>query len=52
MFWEVSGIDAEVIGLVLWNVSFFEYSTGLFFLGLFISYIVLLFSSPLGHSCF
>ena len=52
MFWEVSGIDSEVIGFVLWNVSIFECSTGLFFLWLFISYIVLLFSSPLVHSCF
>ena len=51
MFWEVSGIDSEVIEL-LWNMSFFEYSTGLFFLALFISFIVLLFSYPLGHSCF
>ena len=50
MFWEGSGIDSEVIGL-MWNMSFFEYSTGLFFLGLFISFIVLFFSSPLGHSC-
>ena len=52
MFWEVSAIDSDVIGLVLWNVSFFEYSTGLFFLGLFISFIVLLFSSLLVHSSF
>ena len=51
MFWEGSGIDSEVIGF-LWNMSFLEYSTGLFLLGLFISFIVLLFSSPLGHSCF
>ena len=51
MFWEVSGIDSEVIGL-FWNMSFFEYSTGLFFLGLFISFVVLLFSYPLNHSCF
>ena len=47
MFWEVSGIHSEVIGFVLWNVSFFECSTGLFFLGLFISYIVLLPFLPL-----
>ena len=39
MFWEVSGIVTEVIGL-LWNLPFLEYSTGLFFLGLFISLIV------------
>ena len=52
MFWEVSGIgSSEVIGL-LWNLSFLEYSTRLFFLGLFLSFIVLLFSSPRGHSCF
>ena len=51
MFWEVSGIDSEVIGL-LWNLSFLEYSIGLFFLGLFLAFIVLLFSSPLGHSLF
>ena len=51
MFWEVSGIGSEVIGL-LWSLSFLEYSTGLFFLGLFLSFIVLSFSSPLGHSCF
>ena len=51
MFWEVSGIGSEVIGL-LWNLSFLEYSTGLFFLGLLLSFIVRLFSSPLGHSCF
>ena len=50
MFWEVSGIGSEVIGL-LWNLSILEHSTGLFFLGLFLSLIVLLFSSPLGHSC-
>ena len=39
MFWEVSGIGTEVIGL-LWNLPFLEYSTGLFFLGLFLSLIV------------
>ena len=50
-FWEVSGTGSEVIGLV-WNLSFLEYSTGLLFLGLFLSFIVLLFSSLLGHSCF
>ena len=50
MFWEVSVIGSEIIGL-LWNLSFLEYSTGSFFLGLFLSFIVLLFSSPLGHSC-
>ena len=38
MFWEISGIDSEIIGL-LWNLSFLEYSTGSFFLGLFISFI-------------
>ena len=32
MFWEGSGIDSEVIGF-LWNMSFLEYSTGLFFSG-------------------
>ena len=51
MFWEVFGIGSEIIEL-LWNLSFLEYSTGLFFLGLFLSFIVFLFSSPLGHSCF
>ena len=39
MFWEVSGIGTEVIGL-LWNLPFLEYSTGLFFLGIFLSVIV------------
>ena len=39
MFWEVSGIGTEVVG-VLWNLPFLEYSTGLFFLGLFLSFIV------------
>ena len=39
MFWEFSGIGAEVIGL-LWNLPFLEYSTGLFFLGLFLPFIV------------
>ena len=39
MFWEVYGIGTEVIGL-LWNLPFLEYSTGLFFLGLFLSFIV------------
>ena len=48
MFWEVSGIGSEVIAL-LWNLSFLEYSTGLLFLGLFLSFIALLFSSPLGR---
>ena len=38
MFWEVSGIGTEVIGL-LWNLQFLEYFTGLFFLGLFLSLI-------------
>ena len=51
MFWEVSGIGSEIIG-VLWNLSFSEYSTWLFFLGLFLSVIVFVFFSPLGHSCF
>ena len=50
MFWEVSGIGSEVIGL-FWNLLFLEYSTALFVLGLFISLLVLLFSSPLDHSC-
>ena len=39
MLWEVSGIDTEVIGL-LWNLPFLEYSTGLFFPGSFLSFIV------------
>ena len=39
MFWEVSGIGTEVIGLLL-NLPFLEYSTGLFVLGLFLSFIV------------
>ena len=38
MFWEVSGIGTEVIGL-LWNLPFLEYSTGLLFLRLFLSFI-------------
>ena len=46
MFWEVSGIGTEVIGF-LWNLPFLEYSTGLFFLGLFLSFI-----APSGYSCF
>ena len=50
MFWEVSGIGSEVIGL-LWNLSFLEYSARLFFLGLFFFVIALIFSSSLGHSC-
>ena len=39
VFWEVSGIGTEVIGL-LWNLPFLEYSAGLLFLGLFLSVIV------------
>ena len=39
LFWEVSGIGTEVIGL-LWNLPCLEYSTGLFFLGYFLSFIV------------
>ena len=39
MFWEVSGVGTEVIGQ-LWNLPCLEYSTGLFFLGLFLSFIV------------
>ena len=39
MFWEVSGIGTEVIGL-LWNLPFLEHSTGLFYLRLFLSLIV------------
>ena len=39
MFWEVSGVGTEVIGL-LWNLPFLEYSTGLLFLGLFLTLIV------------
>ena len=50
MFWKVSGIGSEVIGL-FWNLSVLEYSTGLFILGLFLSLLVHLLSSPLGHSC-
>ena len=46
MFWKISGVGSEVIGL-LWNMPFLIYSTGLFFLGLFLSFIVLLLSSPL-----
>ena len=49
MFWEVSRIGSEFIGL-FWNLLFLEYSTALFVLGLFIS-LVVLFSSPFGHSC-
>ena len=45
-FWEVSGIGSEVIGL-LWNLSFLEYYTGLFFLGLFLSSLYLSFLRPL-----
>ena len=51
MFWEVSGIGTEVIGL-LWNLPFLEYSTGLFFLGLFISFIVPFWSLLFSVSCF
>ena len=51
MFWEVSGIGTEVIGL-LWNLPFLEYSTGLFFLGLFLSFIVPSWSSLISVSCF
>ena len=40
MLWEVSGIGSEVIG-PLWNLSIWEYTTGSFFLGLFISFILL-----------
>ena len=39
MFCENSGIGTEVIGF-LWNLPCLEYSTGLFFLGLFLSFIV------------
>ena len=39
MFWEVSGIGTEVIGLS-WNLPFLECSTVLFFLGVFFSFIV------------
>ena len=39
MFWEVSGIGTEVVGL-LWSLPFLEYSNGLVFLGLFLSFIV------------
>ena len=35
MFWEFPGIGSKVIGLFLWNLSFLEYTTGLFFLGYF-----------------
>ena len=51
MFWEVSGIGTEVIGL-LWTLPFLEYSTGLFFLGLFISFIVPSWSLLFSVSCF
>ena len=50
MFWEVFGIGTEVIGL-LWNLPFLKYSTGLLFLGLFISFIVLPWSLLLSVSC-
>ena len=51
MFWEVFGIGSEVIGL-LWNLSFLEYFTRLFFLGSSLSLFVLPFYFSLGHSCF
>ena len=51
MFWEVSGIGTEVIGL-LWNLPFLEYFTGLFFLGLFLSLIVPSGSLLFSVSCF
>ena len=50
MFWEVSGIGTEVIGH-LWNLPFLEYSTGLLFLVLFISFIVPPWSLLLSVSC-
>ena len=51
MFWKVSGIGTEVIGL-LWNFPFLEYSTGLFFLGVFISFVVPSWSLLFYVSCF
>ena len=51
MFWEVSGVGTEVIGL-LWNLPFLEYSTGSFLLGLFISFIVPSWSLLFSVSCF
>ena len=51
MFWEVSGIGTEVIGL-LWNLPFLEYSTGLFCLGLFLSFVVPSWSLLFSVSCF
>ena len=51
MFWEVSGIGTEVIGL-LWNLPFLEYSTELFFLRLFISFVVPSWSFLFSVSCF
>ena len=51
MFWEFSRIGTEVIGL-LWNLPFLEYSTGLFFLGLFLSFIVPSWSLLLSVSCY
>ena len=51
IFWEVSGIGTEVIGL-LWNLPFLKYSTGLFFLGLFLPFIVPSWSLSISASCF
>ena len=51
MFWEVSGIGTEVIGL-LWNLPFLEYFTGLLFLGLFLSFIVPSWSLLFSVSCY
>ena len=51
MFWEVSGMGKEATGL-LWNLPFLEYSTGLFFLGLFFSFIIPSWSLLFSVSCF
>ena len=51
MFWEASGIGTEVIGR-LWNLPSLEYSTTLFFLELFLSFIVPSWSLLLSDSCY
>ena len=51
MFWEVSGIGTEVIGL-LRNLPCLECPTGLFFLGIFLSFIVPSWSPLFYVSCF
>ena len=45
MFWEVSGIGTEVIGL-LWNLPFWNTPPGYSFSGYFFPSLY-----PLGHSC-